>query len=79
MRRDRAQLPSPGAQAEPPGSPCVQLCALDTAGICLGCGRSLDEIAQWGSAPAATRWDIWLAARERLALRQAPLGHDPLR
>lgn len=53
-----------------PASPCVQICALDAARICLGCGRSLDEIAQWSTAPAATRWAILRAARERMALRQ---------
>jgi predicted Fe-S protein YdhL (DUF1289 family) len=87
MRRDRARLPSPRPQAasvpgatpgrppaEPaaPASPCVQLCALDPTGICRGCGRSLDEITRWASASATTRWAIWHAARERLALRQAP-------
>jgi predicted Fe-S protein YdhL (DUF1289 family) len=28
-------------------SPCVRICALDDRQICLGCGRSLDEIARW--------------------------------
>jgi predicted Fe-S protein YdhL (DUF1289 family) len=31
-------------------SPCVNVCAIDTeTGLCLGCGRTLDEIARWGS------------------------------
>lgn len=31
-----------------PSSPCVQICTLDADGrLCLGCGRSLDEIANW--------------------------------
>ena len=30
-------------------SPCIGLCTLDEAGgVCLGCGRSLDEIGRWG-------------------------------
>ncbi|UPY37858.1 DUF1289 domain-containing protein [Sediminicoccus sp. KRV36] len=52
-----------------PASPCVQICALDAGGICLGCGRSLDEIARWSTASAATQRAILVRARERLALR----------
>jgi uncharacterized protein len=29
-------------------SPCVKVCTLDArSGLCLGCGRTIDEIAQW--------------------------------
>lgn len=28
-------------------SPCVGVCALDDAGYCVGCHRSMDEIAGW--------------------------------
>lgn len=29
-------------------SPCVSVCRLDTTtGLCIGCGRSIDEIATW--------------------------------
>lgn len=29
-------------------SPCILVCTLDTAsGLCLGCGRTADEIAAW--------------------------------
>jgi predicted Fe-S protein YdhL (DUF1289 family) len=31
-------------------SPCVNICRIDpTTRLCLGCRRSLDEIARWGS------------------------------
>lgn len=31
-----------------PASPCIAVCRLDPAtGLCIGCGRSIDEIAQW--------------------------------
>lgn len=38
-------------------SPCIKLCVIDPqSGLCLGCHRSLDEIAQWsGLTPAARR------------------------
>ncbi|HXZ45552.1 MAG TPA: DUF1289 domain-containing protein [Pseudolabrys sp.] len=29
-------------------SPCVKVCTLDARnGLCLGCGRTIDEIARW--------------------------------
>lgn len=30
-----------------PESPCVGICTLDEAEVCLGCQRTLDEIAGW--------------------------------
>ncbi|MBW8294445.1 DUF1289 domain-containing protein [Sphingopyxis sp.] len=37
-----------------PSSPCREICALDTsANVCTGCGRTLGEIAEWGSATAS--------------------------
>lgn len=32
-------------------SPCTSVCAIDqVSGYCLGCWRSTDEIAEWGSS-----------------------------
>jgi predicted Fe-S protein YdhL (DUF1289 family) len=28
-------------------SPCINICALDKAGFCLGCFRTVDEITRW--------------------------------
>ena len=37
-------------------SPCVDICTLDVrTALCLGCGRTIDEIAAWGSMSAADR------------------------
>jgi predicted Fe-S protein YdhL (DUF1289 family) len=37
-------------------SPCVKVCTLDArSGLCLGCGRSVDEIARWSAMSAAER------------------------
>ena len=37
-------------------SPCVNICTLDArSGMCLGCGRSIDEIARWTAMSAAER------------------------
>ena len=30
-------------------TPCVGLCKLDQHAMCIGCGRSLQEIADWSS------------------------------
>lgn len=31
-------------------SPCVQICIIEPGdGLCVGCARTLDEIASWGS------------------------------
>ncbi len=37
-------------------SPCVKVCQMDPRrGLCLGCWRSLDEIARWSSMSDAER------------------------
>jgi predicted Fe-S protein YdhL (DUF1289 family) len=37
-------------------SPCVKVCQMDPfRGLCLGCGRTLDEIARWSSMSDAER------------------------
>jgi predicted Fe-S protein YdhL (DUF1289 family) len=37
-------------------SPCVKVCAIDaTTGWCLGCGRSMAEIASWSTLPTEQR------------------------
>ena len=41
---------------KPVASPCINVCTLDAAGrVCLGCHRTLDEIAAWGGMPDAER------------------------
>ena len=35
-------------------SPCIGVCALDGL-VCLGCGRSVDEIESWPQASTAER------------------------
>ncbi len=40
-------------------SPCVKICTLDArAGLCLGCGRTIGEIAHWSAMTAAERSQI---------------------
>ena len=47
-------------------SPCRDICRLDAAGICVGCGRSLGEIEEWSRAGRERRLQICAAARERI-------------
>jgi predicted Fe-S protein YdhL (DUF1289 family) len=45
--------------ARPMETPCVNICTLDRAsGLCLGCGRTIEEIARWSSMSAAERGRI---------------------
>ena len=38
-----------------PLTPCIGICRLDERGLCLGCRRTLDEIARWGTMSDAER------------------------
>ncbi|MDX1354502.1 MAG: DUF1289 domain-containing protein [Halomonas venusta] len=43
-----------------PLSPCIQVCNIDPASsLCQGCGRTLDEIASWGSMTEAEKNPVW--------------------
>ncbi len=46
-------------------SPCIRQCCLDEKDICLGCGRSLDEIIAWHTATAEQKAQILLACENR--------------
>ena len=48
-------------------SPCNQVCTLDRDDVCLGCGRTIDEIAAWGTLPLPARVAILAALPGRLA------------
>ena len=55
-----------------PASPCTKICTLDPrTDICIGCYRTLNEIAGWSKYTAEQKWDVLgkLEARkgERLA------------
>ncbi|WP_263143945.1 DUF1289 domain-containing protein [Pseudomonas sp. RIT-PI-AD] len=61
-----AGAPALGADGRP-ASPCVRQCCLDDAQVCLGCGRTLDEIREWRAASDARRLQIGRDARARRA------------
>jgi predicted Fe-S protein YdhL (DUF1289 family) len=39
-------------------SPCIDICRLDSQGLCIGCRRTIDEITEWSRASAARRREI---------------------
>ena len=58
------------APVEPPvRSPCVSICVLDPvgSGVCVGCGRTLDEVAAWSQMSNAQRKDVVARCPGRLA------------
>ena len=62
-----------------PSSPCTGVCVLDAAsGLCLGCGRSRDEIGAWGSLSEPRRRAIMAGLEARIrAAGLAPVA-EPL-
>ena len=54
-------------------SPCTRLCAMDpVTRLCAGCGRTLDEIANWLNYDNNRRRRIMAALAERMATMNAP-------
>jgi predicted Fe-S protein YdhL (DUF1289 family) len=53
-------------------TPCIKICTLDArSGLCLGCGRTVDEIARWSAMSAAERARVMAELPARLAASQA--------
>ncbi|MBL0718899.1 DUF1289 domain-containing protein [Piscinibacter sp. Jin2] len=63
----------PADQAAP--SPCIQVCRIDPLrGLCIGCLRSLDEIAAWPQASPAEQRALWARLPARVATPPDPAG-----
>ncbi len=57
-----------GAPPRAIATPCIQVCAVDgESGLCLGCFRTLPEIAQWSRLTDAERAALMLALPGRRA------------
>lgn len=52
-----------------PLSPCIKLCTLDREGFCLGCHRSIDEIARWSAMSVAERQVVLEAVERRRRMK----------
>jgi len=54
-------------------SPCINVCTMDPErGVCLGCCRTLDEIAAWGAMPDADQARILAQLPERRVRLNVP-------
>ena len=59
-------MSTPAAPPRPIVTPCVKVCAVDGAsGFCLGCRRTLPEIAGWAKLSDAERAAIMTALPDR--------------
>jgi predicted Fe-S protein YdhL (DUF1289 family) len=51
----------------PPSTPCIQVCVIDPlSALCIGCGRTVDEIAAWGGLDEPGRLAIMGGLEARL-------------
>jgi predicted Fe-S protein YdhL (DUF1289 family) len=56
-------------------TPCIKICTLQArSGLCLGCGRTVDEIAAWSVMSAAERARIMNELSARLAALKPSAG-----
>ena len=54
------------APPRPIATPCIQVCAIDgESGLCLGCYRTLQEVATWSKLSDAARAAIMAQAPAR--------------
>lgn len=49
-----------------PLSPCIKVCRLDAEDVCIGCGRTLAEIAAWSRMSRDEQREVCEAAAQRL-------------
>ena len=48
-------------------TPCIAVCLMDPkTNLCVGCGRTLPEIARWGRMESAERLSIMSALPQRM-------------
>lgn len=52
------EMSDASSSSAPAPSPCIKLCRLDASGLCVGCLRTLGEIAEWSGATNARRHEI---------------------
>jgi uncharacterized protein len=56
-------------------TPCVNVCLLDAGtGLCIGCGRIIDEIARWSTMSDLERRAIMAALPKRMERSERAKG-----
>ena len=59
-------------------TPCINICQIDSeSGLCLGCWRSLDEIAAWGGMTEPERLAVMASLDDRKAAVAARFTAPP--
>jgi hypothetical protein len=58
----------------PAPSPCINICRLGANGLCVGCLRTLGEIAEWSGATNARRHEILRQLKLRTSSDAPPFG-----
>ena len=62
------------SERAPIESPCTGICTVDAEGSCVGCGRTLDEIAGWAGMTPDQRRAIMASLPARDAFANPPAG-----
>lgn len=58
-------------------SPCIKVCTIDDAcGLCVGCSRTLEEIAGWSQFTPEQKLAVWQRINERRSRSAAPPGTE---
>jgi len=53
-------------------TPCIKVCVVDgSSGFCLGCGRTLNEIARWARMSEAERDQVMIGLPPRMETLKA--------
>ncbi len=61
----------PALPIRPVASPCTSVCRIDPAdGLCVGCQRTIEEIACWGTMSDEQRRGVWAELQARRAARR---------
>lgn len=66
--KNRGSMDKPVSKPEVK-SPCRLVCRLNESGMCVGCFRMLDEIANWEIMSNEERFDVLRKAHLRMQLR----------
>lgn len=62
-----------GEMDTPISTPCIKVCAVSgQTGLCIGCGRSLQEIASWGRLSEPERQAVMAELPARLEAVKTP-------
>jgi uncharacterized protein len=74
-KREKRRLSCCSMTGAPISTPCKKICAVEgQTGLCVGCGRTLREIAAWTSYDEARRQQIMAELPARLAARAKLTG-----